>query len=820
MSLRIRLLFNFPTYKVLAISIVSVIVGVASIALSVTGLINQIWGHYVATGIWSGAIMTITGFFGIASAQTRGVCVVKTFMLFSLFSCVVSIGAIALSIGGLIYNSKFYFDVYHLHPNTRLIHGLLLGTATIQTLLSVVCAVICTKHICCSPKQKMQPYLTERDDTSNQLHRGEERASQSSSAPLMSRQKRTNGHSSARTDLNEAGSNQLTASKRHSRSGEHHSRNKNPEDDGRHKHRSSDRSSSLRGRRHSAERGRDQRTSRENRSPDRYADKPILQLDTTASVPRQTDASIGDQVTIELESHLNNNVNFEQMLIDDDLEGLPPYEEVIKDNEFDESQGNFIDIDSVSLSHDTLDCTRMKEISAEQEALLCLSAALEPPVTSLNSEISNRLSDPLILALDTNSLSANSNTESENILKLSTDLVISSQRGSDIDEQSAPNLAPSERQALRQKYNIADPDPQGVVYKEFSRKSDIIKESINEVKPKRSKSFQHAREREFARGHSLSSRHLSFDKENKRRENTDNENGYGEVRSYHTFRPLSKSFSQALTVHSKPPPKPPRTSSLRQANGINKVRPKSATLPYSQGGLNTMQVDEQDSCIATDNATQSKPQNTTLNEKLEPNTIQPPKFRYPRPKLTSYTFQEVDKPSISRPVSTLKQKQSLELQPIMADVPPHSELVTVDVPPHSESILRPFVATVDQFSRHRVSESCAHSSRHPRESLTLPISVLPNSTVNETLKSPTDYSAIPLKEILLKGQPSDRATQRLSDLERTSSTCSSDASSVDSSSGDSLDDNEAGSANNAMNNDRDSLNLSDTEGKPMYSFLL
>jgi hypothetical protein len=85
------------------------------------------------------------------------------------------------------------------------------------------------------------------------------------------------------------------------------------------------------------------------------------------------------------------------------------------------------------------------------------------------------------------------------------DFLYASQNNSNDDEHSAPSLSISERQALLEKYNTSDPDPQGVVYKGFSRNSNVIKERINDGKPKRSKSFQQTREREFARGKSLSS---------------------------------------------------------------------------------------------------------------------------------------------------------------------------------------------------------------------------------------------------------------------------------------------------------------------------
>jgi hypothetical protein len=88
----------------------------------------------------------------------------------------------------------------------------------------------------------------------------------------------------------------------------------------------------------------------------------------------------------------------------------------------------------------------------------------------------------------------------------------------------------------------SDPDPQGVVYKGFSRNSNVIKERINDGKPKRSKSFQQTREREFARGKSLSSRHLSLDTEDQNSRQIIRNIDNVETESERNFRPASKSL--------------------------------------------------------------------------------------------------------------------------------------------------------------------------------------------------------------------------------------------------------------------------------------
>lgn len=848
MSLRVRLLFNFPTYKVLAISIVSIIVGVASISLSVVGLFNQIWGHYVGTGIWSGSVIAVTGFFGIASAQTRGVCVVKTFMMFSVFSSLVSLGVIALSVGGLIYNSKFYPDVHFRHPNTRMIHGMLLGTGTLQAVLSVVCAAISIKHICCRPKPKTSSPSSDVGEARPAFRRGNERQSQSSSAPLMSsgsRQKPQNRTHRSSPDRQQSSSSnnhsaiQQSASctQNPSQVGAHHSRDRSSRQDKRHhKNNSSERSGSDR-----VHRERNNRTSRGNRSPDRYANKPNSHPEAAAASETsiETDHNLAavsnlNQITIDVESRSNN---IEPIFLDNDMDGLPPYEEVIKDTSLEDNlfslpTTDLMDVESISLSsHNNLsnrasfsidqDDTRIKEFAAEQEALLCLSAALETPVTSANSGISNLLSDPLLFTSNLSSLSGSSNLEPDNIRKLSTDLVIHSQNNSNDDEHSTPNLSISERQALFQKYNTSDPDPQGVVYKGFSRNSNVIKERINDGKPKRSKSFQQTREREFARGKSLSSRHLSFDTEDQNnRQIIRNIDDVG-TQSERNFRPASKSFSRASSIPGKPPPKPPRTSSLRQTceTTSNKYRPKSATLPYSQFAITKILDDGKCSDTQTkdnDSLNHNIVQELIKDEKTmkerdenSVHKINPPKFRYPRAKLMNTTFQEFKKyPKESS--STSLQKGSTEVQSVLTDGPP---------------LLQP-KPNKSMVSDLHVEQPCKRqnslNSKTERD-LTLPLFTLPSLNTDETiqspLKSPTDYSVVPLKEILMKGgQPSSKSTHRLS--KDCVSSSSDDVSSEESSSSvkSAAADNVEGAEVNS--GDVDSQNQSDTEGKPMYSFLL
>lgn len=799
MSLRVRLLFNFPTYKVLAISIVSVIVGIASIALSAVGLVNQIWGHFVASGIWSGGLIILCGLFGITASQTRGVCVVKTFMVLAVSSCIASLAAIALSCGGVIFESRFYPETAPRHPNTKMIHGMLIGTGTLQLILSLVCAIICIKHVCCPPKPKRQS-LPVQPEASGDLRRGNQlRESQSSSAPLLAKHRRTNEAAAASgppCEQESANENEPSGSK------SHQSRDKHKANKKRQKRNSSDKSStenrqssrsprrrSKEGRRLSNERGnrrnsgegedRPQQSSQRNKSPDRYANKP-----NTVVAPSEESLIIDNSGGLGMAIHLggpqdnsHGEESVEHLILQNNMDDLPPYEEaVMETGENFAASGFFSDDivlrqpsqnsqDSIDRLAQDIDNTQLKEIDAEQEALLCLSAAIQSP-TSPNSGVSNLLSGCNFSSLSDDSVLDNAH-------KLSTDLIIHSQENSDAeheDKNFVPCISHDEKQNLLQKYCGAKPDPQGVIYKGFSRETDVIRESVD-ARPKRSKSFQHHKERDFARGKSVSSRQLSYD-----------ENDDGDKRPDGSFRHTSKSFSRTPSVPSKPPPKPPRTSSLRQ-NG-NKERPKSATLPYSHfAAMKILEGQEKGG-----DAEQNSPVRNA-SDQVEPlldkssnssvHQIQPPRFRYPRAKLTKNTFEEPFSENGKGKVST---NDSQNIYPEPQSV--------------SDGSVRPKI---------------------DRNLFRLPITQTQDSTtetneVRSPLKSPTDYSAIPLKDILMKGQGTSSAAKRQSDIEPSS--CSSEEESpTEPTSDDRADD-------TAQDGDRDSLNMYDNEGRPMYSFLL
>ena len=181
MSLRVSLLFNFPQYKVIAVSIVIITVGVCSIGASVYGLWKRIWEHDFAPGIWGGALCVLSGILGLCASHFKGVYSVHSFMILSYFACLASAAQLSLSIRGLIYGIENKNT-----GSTSLINGLNVGFSFTQILLSLFSAVICTRQVCCF-KQKQNNRMGNKSKSS--FTRGELRASGSSNMPLVSSQR-------------------------------------------------------------------------------------------------------------------------------------------------------------------------------------------------------------------------------------------------------------------------------------------------------------------------------------------------------------------------------------------------------------------------------------------------------------------------------------------------------------------------------------------------------------------------------------------------------------------------------------------------------
>lgn len=193
MSLRVHLLFNLPQYPITGVSIFLIFIGVCSIAASVFGFIEAIWGSYFATGAWGGGVAIITGLYGAGAAHSKGVCSVTSFAVMAYFCCLVSISQGVMSAAGLEFDSGFYSNSQLYKDinegNTKLIHSILLGTAGLQFILALILALMCTRHICIGRKR-------EKANQKNVLYgsspfqRGNERASSSSQAPLVSGRKK------------------------------------------------------------------------------------------------------------------------------------------------------------------------------------------------------------------------------------------------------------------------------------------------------------------------------------------------------------------------------------------------------------------------------------------------------------------------------------------------------------------------------------------------------------------------------------------------------------------------------------------------------
>ncbi|KAK3091741.1 hypothetical protein FSP39_022275 [Pinctada imbricata] len=185
MSTRVRLLFNFPQYRVMAQSIVTMTLGVCSIGAAIFGFWVKVWGYYLYTGAWAGGVCVLAGALGIHASRFKGVCTVKLFMAMAYFAFLASLAQLILSIGGIINTSNFYMheEIKANEGTTQLIHGLLIGFGTFQSILSFICAVICSRLLCCFKPNQMKTSTT---GNKRSIARNDSRTSTSSHRPLVS----------------------------------------------------------------------------------------------------------------------------------------------------------------------------------------------------------------------------------------------------------------------------------------------------------------------------------------------------------------------------------------------------------------------------------------------------------------------------------------------------------------------------------------------------------------------------------------------------------------------------------------------------------
>lgn len=186
---RLRLPHTFPHKIVFIISLVLCVCACGSIVAAVIAWSNYLWGYYIGTGFWSGAVILLAGMFGIVASYVRSICAVKTFMIISIFGCLASLGMIALAAGGLDPESGFYDGFNKTTFMTHIVHAVYLGLGVLQITLCVLSDGICIYYLFIERNAEL--YCAKSDDHKKRkkkqgnIRRGKDRSSTGSQVPLV-----------------------------------------------------------------------------------------------------------------------------------------------------------------------------------------------------------------------------------------------------------------------------------------------------------------------------------------------------------------------------------------------------------------------------------------------------------------------------------------------------------------------------------------------------------------------------------------------------------------------------------------------------------
>ncbi|XP_021356017.1 uncharacterized protein LOC110452060 [Mizuhopecten yessoensis] len=527
MSLRVRLLFSFPHYQILAVTIILSLVGVSEIVLSVLGYVQKIWGYEMGGGIWGGAAAFVAGVLGIFAANKKGVGIVRLFLISSILSCFLSIPVMVLSAGGLDFNSGFYRNIQGYmkigYSSTKLVHGFLLALAVAQFTICLTTTLVCLKHLYWNEwviKRQHARHLRQiKEENQANRHRAR-RASTGSSAPLV------------------AGNSGENPSRRHRK----------------HKHRTRPRSRSSA----NCSRGNesvvnhashgdtpDERRHGQSHRRENGSDAPNFHAITSANDPLISDASRIPEVGSNLMSVnsaeiLSHNVrsngydslracdeleNFQPPLPIEDDEELPPYEATLRPID-DESVFPMSISENVSCRSSTISSGDEEVQAWDSVSQIQKHKPTSPTHSYLNcaqeTDVKYKYCPTASVLSDSSSLPIGSNVfiNSENNKKL----------GNNNDQTVSDNKMT---------------DPQGVSYHEFTRDSD----KIMGKEKQRTQSF--LQERAMAKeGAKNASRKSSV------QDNSDREDD-----KYNMISPLDYQEIQKpcfLPQTNQPPPKPPR----------------------------------------------------------------------------------------------------------------------------------------------------------------------------------------------------------------------------------------------------------------------
>ncbi|XP_045211822.2 uncharacterized protein LOC123563213 [Mercenaria mercenaria] len=193
---RHRLPQTFPHKIVFIISLVLCLCACGSIVNAVIAWSNYLWGYYIGTGFWSGAVILLAGMFGIVASYVRSICAVKTFMIISIFGCVASLGMIALASGGLDSESGFYSGYNKTLFMTHVVHAVYLGLGVLQLALGVLSDGICIYYLFIGRSAEI--YCVKNDEKrkrkkkrENIRREGKDRSSTGSQVPLVGETKQS-----------------------------------------------------------------------------------------------------------------------------------------------------------------------------------------------------------------------------------------------------------------------------------------------------------------------------------------------------------------------------------------------------------------------------------------------------------------------------------------------------------------------------------------------------------------------------------------------------------------------------------------------------
>lgn len=184
-----RLPHTFPHRIIFVTSLLLCLCAGTTISFGVLAWSKRLWGYYWGTGFWSGGVILFAGIFGIVCSFVRNTCSVKTFMIISIFGCVVSLGMIALSAGGLDVNSGFFRGGNRTLFLTYVCHAVYLGIAVLQLALCVLSDGICVYYLFYEKSAELyrvsDGYKKKRKKKADVRSNGKSRSSSVSEAPLI-----------------------------------------------------------------------------------------------------------------------------------------------------------------------------------------------------------------------------------------------------------------------------------------------------------------------------------------------------------------------------------------------------------------------------------------------------------------------------------------------------------------------------------------------------------------------------------------------------------------------------------------------------------